>query len=1132
MIYNACKRIPLIYSILVLYFSFLIKTNSFSQIIINEVLPSNIQGITNPLYGENSDWIELYNKGQDNINLEGFYLSDNPDSPTKWRINDSVIIGPSKFLLIWADGRNTGLHANFKLDIEGEGILLHDKDTILMDHLIYPHVIADISAGKLEPSDSIIVLFENPTPEAPNDGKYYLGRAPEPFFSHPSGFYAERFMIGVTAGSDTPPNAIITYTNDGSEPQIDSKTSPEINLFATCVVRAKTFREGYLPSPTVSNTYFINERLPDLPVVSLATAPDNLWDDEIGIHVVGTNGIDKYGIVANYNQDWERPIFFEYFSENGKSDFQLNGGIKIYGQYSRKRPQKSLAIFARKQYGSNELNYPLFSEKANETYKTFVLRNSGNDWVETMFSDAYSNYIVKDMMDIDYMAYQPAAVYINGEYWGILNMREKINEHYVTSNYGMDSDKIDMLESSGDLDYRIVSGTNEHYLNLRTFFAENDLSLEKNYEYAKTQIDLDEFINYQITEIYVNNTDWPGNNIKYWRYKTGGKWRWILFDVDRGFGIRGAAPDAVKGGKNNMIRASEDNKYTFLLHDLLENQEFTELFLQRFMAHINITFDPVRCEKHFNSMKNNIKNEMFYHLEKWGNDRDDWGPYDEKTIEGWEDIIQNKIDWGYGRPAVMKEYLKEFFNLDETIKLTLSLSDSLAGSIVVNDVKSPFSNFTGSYFSNIPIRLNSITNPGYRFTGWSGDNSGKESSLIINPQNNISLKANFDSYEVIINEIMTRNESSIRDNYGEADDWIELYNKGEIPVDIGGMYLSDSLGHLTQWKIPDLYPDSTTIYPGEYMILWADADTTQGILHLGFKLNAEGESLILTDTNKTNIIDQLTYNQQYADVSFGRNPESLRWEFATPSPGSVNNIQTGYPELYINEILAINSSTIYDEYGEFNDWIEIYNNEDFSVDIGGMFISDDLNDPLKFRIPDGYPEITTIPEKGFLVIWADGNPDEGILHLDFKLSGDGEYLVLTSSNGLQLIDSLIFSNQSDNISLGRYKDGSTDWTFFNNPTPGSTNFVDDPVLITEILDKNIIVFPNPARNRLFLSSNIELNERFNIQLCTITGDILIDQVYQGIGNLSMDLLGIESGIYLLIVKTMRCNIVKKVIVQK
>ncbi len=290
--------------------------------------------------------------------------------------------------------------------------------------------------------------------------------------------------------------------------------------------------------------------------------------------------------------------------------------------------------------------------------------------------------------------------------------------------------------------------------------------------------------------------------------------------------------------------------------------------------------------------------------------------------------------------------------------------------------------------------------------------------------------------KLVINEFLASNDSTLADEHGEFDDWIEIFNRGTEPVDIGGLYITDDLTNPTAWQIPTTAPDSTTIPPGGFLLLWADKQSEQGVRHVEIKLGSKGEQIGLFAADGKTPIDTLTFGAQTTDVSQGRYPDgSDNWmTFDNPTPRYTNR---PIP-IVINEFMASNDACCADEHGGYDDWFELFNVGTIPVNVGGFFVTDDLTDPVQWQIPTTFPDSTTIAPGGYLVFWADKKPEEGILHVKFKLSGKGEQIGLFTPDTM-VIDTLTFGPQYPDTSYARVTDGIDAWEFFSTPTPGAAN---------------------------------------------------------------------------------------------
>ncbi|RPI41412.1 MAG: hypothetical protein EHM46_06445, partial [Bacteroidetes bacterium] len=472
-------------------------------------------------------------------------------------------------------------HTDFKLDAGGEPIFLRDPGGRLVDSVRFPRMDRNHSYGRDPGEQDKWVVFTMPTPGNANLGESYRGYLQDTIaFSRPGGWFPSPFQLTLTApqSADT-----IFYTLDGSEPGRSSSifVNP-VEVQTGAVVRARVLRSGYIPGKIFTRTFFPGDPH-RLPVVAISTDPRNLWDPGYGIYVKGPGAETDFPYFnANFWQDWERPVHIEFYDETGVQGFSLDAGIRIFGGWSRGHPQKSLSIFARNEYGPGTISCPLFPGRTYSGYESFVLRNSGNDWFGkdtesgTMFRDVLMTGLTREM-DLEYQEGRPSVVYINGEYWGIHNIREKINEHYLSSVSGIPPDSLDILESN----QQVIQGSAAEYASLVSFLSANDISLKGNYEYVKQKMDVRNFIRYQVAQVYFDNRDWPGNNIKYWRPAVPwGKWRWIVFDTDFGFGLW----DLNNVYRNTIGFALETYGpdwpnppwSTLLLRSLMENDEFRE----------------------------------------------------------------------------------------------------------------------------------------------------------------------------------------------------------------------------------------------------------------------------------------------------------------------------------------------------------------------------------------------------------------------------------------------------------------------------------------------------------------------------------------------------------------------------
>jgi hypothetical protein len=696
---------------------------SVGTIIINEIMARNNSVVVDSFYKNFCDWIELYNAGNEPIDLSTHFLTDNLNRKEKWPIPPGTVIEPGEYILFWADGMDFDNHTNFKLGGEGEEVGLYNSVGVLVDHMIFGAQVADVSYGRKQNDDSTLYYFALPTPGAANTTTAVRDKTPGPpvEFSIAAGFYVGSRVVELSAAGS---NAQIRYTLDGSLPNEQSTLySGPVQLDATAVLRVRTFVAGILPGPVTTGTYLIDD-MPALPVVSISTDPANFFDPGIGIYVKGPNAHPEVPYYdANFWNNWERPVNVEFFEADGTRRLNAPGGVKVFGGDSVGNEQKSLALYARGRYGSEFFNYKFFNDKDIEQFKRIALRNSGQDWANTLFRDGMHQSLIMGQMDIDYQAYRPAVLILNGEYWGIHNIREKVDDDYVEANHKVAKDNIDYLFHF-DGKVNVGRGDIEHYNAMLAFMEANDMTLPESYEYLKTQMDMNEYLNYQVAQMYWVNTAWLSENTKLWRPRVeGGKWRWMLFDTDFGFGL-------YESYHINMLEHSTATDgpswpnppwSTFLFRKLVENPQFRDDFVQRFAAHLNTTFLLERVLEIMDRVAGNIRTEMPATMDRWGGTLDEMmGFAFPSTLAEWDSNIEVMKKFALRRPVYARQHLIDFFGLSGTFRLTIHTYPSQAGKVLINNVPIPPGRFSGLFFKDVPLALTVAPNEGYRFVRWQG----------------------------------------------------------------------------------------------------------------------------------------------------------------------------------------------------------------------------------------------------------------------------------------------------------------------------------------------------------------------------------------------------------------------------
>ena len=731
--------------------------------------------------GDFSDWLELYNPGAEAFDLTGCYLSDDPDNPLRWRF-PAATIPAGGFRLIWASGKDRAgpagaLHTNFAISAGGEPLLLFAADgTTRLDEAGPRALAADQSSGRLPDGADAWVVFGSATPGASNAaGLLFL--AP-PDFAPAPGFYTAPVALALAAADQ---QAAIRYTLDGSEPTeasplyleplpLDSRDGdpdtialiptnfsdpadhygwrpPRGEVFKINVVRARAFRSGYAPSAVTTGSYLID---PDpagrllLPVVSVATSPANLFDDAIGIYVPGdtyTPGDQASGNYFQRGDEWERPLHVEFFDLQGTALLAQDAGARIHGGYSRRFPQKTLRLTARAQYGPPRFDCALFEDLPYDSYRCFLIRNAGNDWGLTGFRDLALQTMCKDM-GFDTQAGRPVVHFINGEYWGLANLRERYDRHYLARVYGVPEDAVALLVENAELEEGQESDRDD-YLALRSYVTDNDCSEPAHLAAVAERMDLANFIAYNVAEIYLANYDWPGVNIRFWRrtlpaYDPGapfghdGRWRWLMYDVDWTYAFAASAHNTLA-----HATAAASAEYwnppwsTALLRGLLANAGFRRDFINAFADHLNSTFVPERLIRIIDACADRTLPAIAAWQDRWD------------IAHDWADDVQDMRRFANERPAHLRSHIIDHFSLAGATTLTLAVNDPARGKLRINglvidgdlpgldDPATPYP-WTGIYFQGVPITVTALPAPGHRFLAWQHD-GGSDPALTLTP---------------------------------------------------------------------------------------------------------------------------------------------------------------------------------------------------------------------------------------------------------------------------------------------------------------------------------------------------------------------------------------------------------------
>ena len=565
-----------------------------SPLYISEVLGSNSDVKIN--FGGSTlycDYIELANEGDEDIDISGYALSDNPTNPAKWTFPQGSSISAGEFLLVLTssagDAVSDDRKTNFSVSEEGDTVYLFSPEGTFLDKLGGSTFYSDMSYDRNKKKET--KLYATPTPGKKNSKKEYTAFTSVPEFSIAPGIYDEESILVSISCEE---GETVYYTTDCTYPNTkDKKYNGEpIEITENTVIRAKTVRDGYYSGfSCVSGTYlFTHDDVNHaLPCMSLVTTPDNLWDDDDGIYAYGDADLENdtwpyWQSEANFWKDMEVPAYFEVFSDtDGKRVFGQNVGISIAGAFGQGREQKGFAVRARDEYGEDRMNCKFFENLEFYEYKSLTLRCGAQDQANGKIRDVLAAGLLRDSdVHFLYQEYKPYVLYLNGKYWGVYFMREKRSRFFVAQHEGLgleNSENVTLIKSETRANY----GSTKEWADLMDYVRQHGVTNDKHYEYLCDRMDIDSFTDYMICEIYVANSD-------YWNiqmYKTeGGKWKFIYYDFCWGF--NNYEHETLKARRNDAQPCSD------LFNALLLRSDYREKFIRRFAQLCDTVFAEER----------------------------------------------------------------------------------------------------------------------------------------------------------------------------------------------------------------------------------------------------------------------------------------------------------------------------------------------------------------------------------------------------------------------------------------------------------------------------------------------------------------------------------------------------------
>ncbi len=853
--------------------------NSNAQLVINELQASNNTTIADNFL-EYDDWIEIYNTSASSINLAGYFLSDDINDLTKYQIPatnaNATTIAANGYLLFWADNDEVqGVnHSNFKLSASGETVFLVNPDGVtIVDSLTYQPLSSNQTFKRLPDGSNNLIKSLIASPGNTNNNDF--GLLDPPVFSVAPGVYNSAQTVALSATN----GATIYYTTNGADPDTNSTvyTSPIIISQSNTTIKAMAVQSGFASSEVVSAVYFTNTNH-TLPIVNISINQDFLFDDSLGIYTVGTNGtLGGCNTTANWWNDTEYPAHITLFEKDGTVGFNEIAAVEISGGCSRNKDKKAINVGFKSTYGNSKLKYKLFENSDLDTYDGFKLRAGGSNTDAEFTNDALVQQYIKGQLDIDQQHTRPVVLYLNGYYWGLYFIRDRMNTGYVETYHPKYKDlPIDMVKNpfsnvdSANVYYwvyeKVMSGSKTPYYNLIDFIENNNLNITSNYEYVKTQIDMDSFIDYIIPFIFYDKFDWPANNLKVWKAgEPNSKWRWMMFDMEW-IGRNGVeSPDVLY----NLLVSNNPNQLmhvesTSILRALFKSDEFKYEFIQRTNTYINSVWEPNRVQQIADNFNNEIQSEVPLNHVKWS---DNW---DYPTFQANKNLT---VDYITTRPPYWRNMIDNILNVSGRITITYNFDNTTNGRVLTNSNFFTIpENYSTTYHQSVPLWIHAVPKPGYRFVEWQGISNTTtkfQQSFYSGFNSNTNLSPIFEpALDVVINEIHY-NPLGI----SEAEEFIELYNPDDKAKPLFGYQFNNG--------VEFTFPENTVINPGEYVVIAKDASLYTGNGYQVFQwhcgsLNNDGEMVFFSNP-ANEVIDSVRYND---NIDWDQNADGLGYSLA------------------------------------------------------------------------------------------------------------------------------------------------------------------------------------------------------------------------------------------------------------
>jgi hypothetical protein len=603
-------------------------------VVINEVCSSN-NTVISDFEGDSPDWIEIYNAGGSSINLGDYFLSDNDDELYKWGFPNPTTLVPGAYLIVFASGKDTAFseyHTNFKIKQSGEAIFLTNSAGVLIDSHEGLCIRTDYSYGREIDGGMSLGFLNNTSPGASNNGiGIYTILADTLQWSHLAGNYSSPINLDIQSNNSYD----IKFTFDGEAPKSsdfnwsgaqpitgqeskqklwqiptsDTWEEPVSDPFQGTVVSAQSFFHECPVSTEERRSFFIdplfNTRY-QVPCISISTDEDGFFADE-GIYVPGPNGNNYF----KSGEDWEREAYFEYFDESGEQLISLPIDIRINGSGSRQNPHKSLRLYFNKTKLKSSRAPNLFFSNRSDTadYYRLILKAPQSDFTNSMMRNLFVGELIKDF-SVDEPASKVVVVFLNGEYWGVHVLEERIDKYQISDQYGVGKDSINFIKHQGSSFFSEEDITD--YQDLVNFMSQNDLSEGPVYQTVTEKIDIPSVIDYHLINLFFSNWDWPFKNVEIWNSKRqNSRFKYIFSDCDACL----IFPQFDEFQHYNKANFVDDDH--LILHHLLKNEQFKSRFTARAYQLLDSRFSPKNTMPVLDSLIDVMAPLMLEHIARW-----------------------------------------------------------------------------------------------------------------------------------------------------------------------------------------------------------------------------------------------------------------------------------------------------------------------------------------------------------------------------------------------------------------------------------------------------------------------------------------------------------------------------------